>query len=636
MFKVITTVMALCASIHLNAAPLSSFQQQAKLRMLDALEQKVQAVGSVSVIVQLDDAGAFSAGQLTDRARLAAAQDAVIRALGGHAHEVHKFTSLPLVSYRLDEQGLAALRAIGAGVQAVQENKVRRPLLMHSAPLVQAPEAWEVGYDGDGQLVAVIDTGVDSSHPFLAGKVSDEACFSAASAVDGVASVCPGGGEAEYGAGSAMPCGGADEQRCWHGTHVAGIVAGRNESYAGLAPGAGVVAIQAASAFNIQADCGEEPVPCYMFADVSILAALDYVYLLKTQQGKPIAAVNLSLGGERHFENCDNDYPAYALAVNALKSAGVAVVAAAGNDGYPDSIGMPACLSAAVSVGSVCDSTTTYTLGCPQGAGSIAAHSNVYPYLSVLAPGAWITSSVPGGGYLRWQGTSMATPHVAAAFAILKQRSPQATVDQLLSDLRTNAFSVDDTREGGVQTGLRSLAIGFTAVDGGPIDERVQLALEEPASGAVVTGIGNIRGWAIGPDGIDHVDYYVDSALKASIPYGGTRKDVGEANPSLPDAQHSGFAQSYNFGLLAPGAHTVKIRAYSTSGKYKDIENNFNVVRFHKSYFKDSSAVDVSESSVSRDDAGILIHNLLIEGQPYDVRLEWQKPMQQFGIVDIQ
>jgi uncharacterized protein YegP (UPF0339 family) len=111
-------------------------------------------------------------------------------------------------------------------------------------------------------------------------------------------------------------------------------------------------------------------------------------------------------------------------------------VTASGNDGEPDAISFPACVTGAVSVGSV-DKTD-----------EVSYFSNISPLVSLLAPGGSILSSVPGGDFDVYDGTSMAAPHVAGAWAILKQATPDASVDQLLSLLQQTGVPITDTRYG--------------------------------------------------------------------------------------------------------------------------------------------------------------------------------------------
>ena len=282
---------------------------------------------------------------------------------------------------------------------------------------------WSNGYTGSGQVVAVLDTGVDSSHAFLAGKVVEEACYS------GNAS-CPNGTTTQTGAGSGAPCTYA-ASGCSHGTHVAGIAAGQGSSFSGVAKGADVMAVQVFSRFT-GANCGGGEDPCTLSYTSDLIKAMERVYALRSTHN--FASVNMSLGGGRFFSNCDSD--ASKPMIDNLRSAGIATVIASGNDGYVDSMSSPACVSSAVSVGS----TTK--------ADAVSGFSNSASFLSLLAPGSGINSSVPGGGFASFSGTSMATPHVAGAWALLKQEDPSASVATVLSALQSTGTPVLDSGNG--------------------------------------------------------------------------------------------------------------------------------------------------------------------------------------------
>jgi hypothetical protein len=178
-------------------------------------------------------------------------------------------------------------------------------------------------------------------------------------------------------------------------------------------------------------------------------------------------------------------------------------------------------------------------------------------------------------------------------------------------------------------------SIGVTPITTEP-NKEILIQLEEPADNSIVTGVGNLRGWAIGPEGVDRVQYYIDGMLKKVIPYGGSRPDVEIAHPGYPDAPFWGFAASYAYGLQTPGTHTITVRAIAASGNYNEVTNTFDVTAFHKGYFPNPEDMDISSSSCSQNGTSILLNNTKMEGTPYDVKLEWQVPSQQFGIVDIQ
>jgi len=120
--------------------------------------------------------------------------------------------------------------------------------------------------------------------------------------------------------------------------------------------------------------------------------------------------------------------------IDDLRAVGIATVIAAGNSGFTNALGTPACISTAISVGA-----TDKTDG-------IATFSNSASFLSLLAPGVSINSSIPGNAYGVKSGTSMATPHVAGVFAILKQAWPTASVDEILSALQTTGMNLTDPR----------------------------------------------------------------------------------------------------------------------------------------------------------------------------------------------
>ena len=109
---------------------------------------------------------------------------------------------------------------------------------------------------------------------------------------------------------------------------------------------------------------------------------------------------------------------------------------ASGNNGFIDGISSPACISTAISVGATDKSDV------------VAGYSNSASFLDLLAPGSAINSSVPGGGFATWNGTSMATPHVAGAWAVIKSQQLNASVDDVLNALVNTAVPILDGRNG--------------------------------------------------------------------------------------------------------------------------------------------------------------------------------------------
>jgi subtilisin len=443
-------------ALGISLAVLSSAIGASAPLVPQVLMQRAQRDGEVRVIVRLntDQTPATSlqsdAARSQHRAGIRTARDAVRASLRAVPHRVvREFEDIPFVALEVGMDGLQTLESMSGGVAEVLEDKLHRPFLAQSVPLVQADQAWAGTFagtplDATGTVVAILDTGVDKTHPFLSGKVVDEACFSTTFAPDHATGVCPGGLPSSFASGSAMPCNVLPD--CEHGTHVAGIAAGDGQNgavaaFSGVAKGADIMPVQVFSRFvnPTCASVGIPSSPCALAYDSDIMAGLQRVYDQRAVLS--IAAVNMSLGGETFSRRCDSD-PLKPV-VDLLRSANIATVIASGNDGEPRKISSPGCISSAVSVGSTDDGS----FGTTADTGSF--FSNSASFLSLLAPGQWITSSIPGGIFDTFRGTSMATPHVTGAFAILKEAAPTATVSQMLSALQKTGLPVRDTRSGG-------------------------------------------------------------------------------------------------------------------------------------------------------------------------------------------
>jgi subtilisin len=359
----------------------------------------------------------------------AASSQLLLRLPAGGGRLVRRFQTVPYVALDVSAAGLDTLENAPQAA-SVHLDGIARPVLADSVPLVQGDQVWASGYDGTGTMIAVLDTGVDSTHPFLAGKVTEEACYS--STVAGVSrSFCPNGQDEQIGPGAAAPCSAAD---CFHGTHVAGIAAGNGSGagvpFSGVARGAQLMAVQVFSEIIDTSQCPNGIVPCAGAFESDVIAGLERVYQLSAQHN--FAAVNISLGGALFSAPCDDE--PYKPGIDNLRSIGIATVVAAGNQYSGTSLTTPACVSSAVSVGA----TTK--------ADEIAFFSDINAYLSLLAPGDSITSSVPGGGYMSLSGTSMASPHVAGAWGLIKQAVPGGSVSAVLAALRQTGLPVVDDR----------------------------------------------------------------------------------------------------------------------------------------------------------------------------------------------
>jgi subtilisin family serine protease len=284
-----------------------------------------------------------------------------------------------------------------SGIAHVWLDGVRKASLDTSVPQIGAPTAWAAGYDGKGVKIAVLDTGVDTTHPDLKNQVVASKNFS----------VSPDATD-KYG----------------HGTHVASIAAGTGAKYKGVAPGAKLLNGKVLSDDGYGDDSG-------------ILAGMEWA----AEQGADI--VNLSLGG-----GDTPDIDPLEAEVNKLSAEkGILFAIAAGNEGeYGDqTIGSPGSAAAALTVGAV------------DGKDALADFSSTGPGLDgqikpdVTAPGVDITAASAKNsviakevgekpaGYVTISGTSMATPHVAGAAALLKQQHPDWSGAELKAVLAGSA-----------------------------------------------------------------------------------------------------------------------------------------------------------------------------------------------------
>lgn len=443
-----------------------------------ALLSATAAGGFVRVIVTLnmdyriESELASSAVVLSQRQAIDSAGSALLSRLSVAPESAHRFGRFPYVSLFADQATIRALLADPAVARVVQDVPDRLHMVQ-SIPLIGADTAWNLGFDGEGYAVAVLDSGTDAGHEFFddgmgGSAVVVEACFStsAITATYFSISTCPAGDnpgdeDTQVGPGAAAACDTTDPylgtDGCDHGTHVAGTVGGRYGpgGLSGVAPGVGIVAVQVFSYFpgednppGPESPCGGEN--CILTWGTDQIRALEFLLDLIDDEVPEYAgfdlelvAANMSLGGGRNYDYCFNNQ--LRPVIRELLAQNVATVISAGNNFYPDSVGAPGCVPEAITVGSSDDGSSSTTVD------AWSAFSNSNFIVDLAAPGRWITSSVSGGEYATFQGTSMAAPHVAGAWAVLRQANPGASVQEVLDMLQASATTVTDS--GGVRQG---------------------------------------------------------------------------------------------------------------------------------------------------------------------------------------
>jgi len=285
-----------------------------------------------------------------------------------------------------------------SGVGKVWLDGVRRPTLDVSVPQIGAPGAWAAGYTGTGTTVAVLDTGIDDTHPDLVGQVAERVNFTEGEEADG--------------------------DFAGHGTHVASTVAGTGAAsgglYKGVAPGAKLLDGKVCAGY------------CY---ESWILAGMAWA-------ASRAKVINLSLGGA----DTSGLDPVEQAVQTLSEQYGTLFVVAAGNaDGVTEgSISSPGTAPAALTVGAV-DSTDAVAVFSRRGPGP---DGSLKP--EITAPGVAITAArskdanvdFPGSAgdpYVELSGTSMATPHVAGSAALLAQQHPDWSGQRLKAALMAAA-----------------------------------------------------------------------------------------------------------------------------------------------------------------------------------------------------
>lgn len=294
-------------------------------------------------------------------------------------------------------QGSATL---GAGVSKLWLDGRVKANLKESVPLIGAPEAWAAGYTGKGVKVAVLDTGIDVNHPDFAGLI------------DGTASFVPGEAVTDVNG---------------HGTHVASTIVGSGAASGGalkgVAPGAD---LYVGKVLGGAEGYGQ---------DSWIMAGMQWA----AESGADV--VNMSLGDSYPTDGSDP----MSQTVDVLSAQyGTLFVIAAGNSG-PESISAPGAAASALTVAAT---DKQDRLASFSSTGPLTHSGGMKP--DIAAPGVDITaarsSQIAGGGegsYRTLSGTSMATPHVAGAAAILAQQHPDWTGAQLKEHLMSTAKGLD-------------------------------------------------------------------------------------------------------------------------------------------------------------------------------------------------
>ena len=344
------------------------------------------------------------------------------------ATRVQPWGNSSVFSAEIDASDLERLRR-DPRVQAVTLDQGGGGHLTQSIPIVGGDVARAAGYDGRGVTIAILDSGIDLTHPDFAGRIVGEQCFCESWTGGGC---CPNGQTTQSGPGSAR-----DE--AGHGTHVAGIAAGGGvDSPAGLAPAANIVAVRVMDADNT------------FSSFTQVWQGLDWI-----ERNRPdVRVINMSLGTFALFGNAQCESTAIGIGVDEvvrkLRARGVMITVSSGNSASITGLGLPACMRDVLTVGATYDAALPYTSNvCTDTTAAvdqIVCFTNSTNRVDIVAPGARITASRLGGGEATFVGTSMAAPHVAGAIALMVQKNPLLTANNIEQFLELGGKLVTDAR----------------------------------------------------------------------------------------------------------------------------------------------------------------------------------------------
>ncbi|MDQ1049450.1 S8 family serine peptidase [Streptomyces sp. V4I2] len=414
--------------------------------------------------------------------------------------------------------------------------------LFESTAGMNVPGAWTTS-TGTGVTVAVIDTGY-VAHTDLAANIVAGYDFIADTAVsvDGNGRdsnpADPGDYYAANECGSGIPA----SSSSWHGTHVAGTIAAvtnNSKGVAGIAYGAKI------SPVRVLGKCGGY--------DSDIIDAITWASG-GTVSGVPAntnvaKVINMSLGGDGACTSATQS------AINAAVNRGTTIAVAAGNDNENVSSHSPGNCANIISV-----AATNRT-------GAKASYSNYGSLVDISAPGGQTSTGTANGilstlnsgastpsteSYAYYQGTSMATPHIAGLVALLKSANSSLTPAQIETAIKNNARALPGACSGGCGAGLADAAKTVAAVSGGT---------------STGTTFSSTTAVSIPDNG---------SAVESSIAVSGRTGSAPSALPVAVDITHT-YRGDLVLDLIAPDGTAYRLKAASSSDSADNVNTTYTV-----------------------------------------------------------
>ncbi|WP_020589442.1 S8 family serine peptidase [Desulfobacter curvatus] len=428
-------------------------------------------------------------------------------------------------------------------------NDERYPSQWH-LPTIEAPGAWDLTTGSPSTPIAIIDSGVDPTHPDLAGNLITGYNF-----LDNNTDT---------------------QDVLGHGTAVAGSAAAMTDNVTGVAGVAGDSPIMPLVVLN-----ANDYATYY-----DIARAINYA----ADQG--VRVMNISIGGSSYSSTLQN-------AVNYAWDKGAVIVACAHNYST-DTPYYPAACTNVVAVSATTSSDT------------LASFSNYGNWIDISAPGSYILTTTRGGGYGNWNGTSFSSPITAGVAALILSANPSLTNAQVVEILTQNADDLGSTGFDnyfgyGRVNALQSILAALAAVpDGDTIDPSV--AITSPQNDTTVNGSLTVSVSAADEGGVDRVELYVDGELLSSdtaSPYTFAWDTYGYAN-----SEHELMAVAYDTAGNAGWSSVITVTVANES----DDDTQAPVVAITSiqggALVSGGITVDVSAT----DDGGVALVELYVDG----------------------
>ncbi len=539
----------------------------------DEVNEVLDVEGEVSVIVKLKDVGVDIDGDVEEaieqkKEEVREMQDKVLSKLdydeeGNEKFRVfsepelkleRKFTITEGFSGEVTKEGLEKLMD-DSNVEAVFIDGKFSISLHESTPLINGSRTHglvinNTNITGSGQTVCVVDTGIDTDHSAFRGRILNQYCYCDYS---------------DYGSGGCCPDNTDEDSSAeddeGHGTHCAGIAAGNDSTYLGVAPEAGIVAVKVC---DNNGDC----------KGADIISGIDYCVSVSSTYN--ISAISISIGdGSENNAYCNSN--AFATSINAAYALGITVVIASGNDGHTSGISLPACVQNATPVGSTTKSDT------------MSSFTNRGAILDLLAPGGtnsgtgacptsnYICSAKKDGGFIGYSGTSMATPHVAGAVALLRQyvklqNNSDLQPDEVEDVLNRTGDVIDDSGSSGKN--YSRIDVYQAILDLDQFEPTLSFVAPTPEDGVFTNGTGVVINVSSS-----------ETLVNATLEFGGVNESMNGSGTSW----HSNK-------VSLSGNYSVKVYGNDSSGNVGESELRYLWINYSEPEITSHYPIDLSQN----------------------------------------